>query len=163
MITFTPRPLYPQGKCVASRNRCGYFREDTSFVQPISLVTVWTTLPQVHIYEHLRAGSSRRIKNVRNEEDNSHCSLSIAELTKLKGVRTILHVIFFQQLISSQYNRSICFARSPASTSRRSYNYFYFLFCMKWFRMSARRQNILTGFPRLATGHSDKRRYSAAN
>jgi len=125
VITFTPRPLYPQGKCVVSRNRCGYFREDTSFVQSISLVTVWTTLPQVHIHinERLWAGSSRRTKNIRNEEHNLHSSLSIAELTKLKGMTTILHVIFFQYFISSQYNRSICFARSPESMSHRSYNY----------------------------------------
>jgi hypothetical protein len=81
---------------VASRNRRGCFREDTSFVQSVSLVKVWTTLPQVHIYEDLRAESSRRIKNIHTEEHDSHFSLSIAELTKLKGMRTILHAIFFQ-------------------------------------------------------------------
>ena len=85
-----------QGKCVASRNQCGYFREDTSFLLSVSLVKVWTTSPQVHIYEHLRAGSSTIIKNIRTEEHDSHYSLSIAELTKLKRMRTILHVIFFQ-------------------------------------------------------------------
>ena len=59
--------------------------------------------------------------------------------------------------------RCICFAGSPESTSRRSCNYFYFRSCRNWFRMSARRQNMLTRFPRLATGHSGTRRDCAAN